>query len=98
MKRVWTIVPACILALSAELWNRMRRFEEARVAAEAALSIDGTLLEGFVALGDALAGDGDAAAADSVWAAGLALRPDSEAVRARLRSRRTDRAGAAPAG
>ena len=73
------------LALDADLANRAHRYEDARRAAETALSIDPAVPEGYLALGEALQGLGQPAAAESVFAAGLALFPDSEALAERLR-------------
>ncbi len=82
------------LAFSADLSNRARRFAEARAAAELALAIDGTLLDGYLALSDALASLGESAVADSVLARGAAFHPESEEIARRLRKLR---AGQAPA-
>ena len=85
------------LALAAELSNRARRWEDGKSAAEAALAIDGSLHDGFVALGDALAGLHAPAEAESVLVRGLAVHPDSPDLAKRLeRVRRAEASPGAP--
>jgi spermidine synthase len=81
------------LAFSADLSNRTRHHAEARAQAELALSIDGTVADAFVALGDALLGLGDPAGAEAVLVRGAGIHPDSEEIGRRLRKLRGAPAG-----
>ncbi|MFN8179677.1 MAG: fused MFS/spermidine synthase [bacterium] len=76
------------LTLSAQLSNRVRQFEDARQTASRALAIDPDVRDGCLALGEALEGLGNVAAAESVYAAGAARDPSSAELTRHLRKAR----------
>lgn len=82
------------LAFAAGLANQERRYHDARRDAETALSIDAFVRDGFLTLGDALQGLGQAAAAESVYTAGLTQNPGSAELAKRLQKVGTSRAKA----
>jgi spermidine synthase len=70
-------------ALEATILLRMRRWEEARAAAEASLAREPAHETALAALGDAWLGAGQPARAESVYVAGLERRPGSEILAAK---------------
>jgi spermidine synthase len=72
-------------AMRAQALLRAQSHPEARAEAQRALELDPRLLAGFEALADALERLGETARAESVLAAGAAVHPDAESLRARIR-------------